>query len=75
MTLLETDLGRKAKSYEEVQEKLASVEKEFESYKVRAQSVLKQSKEQDTAIGAKAQELATLERMNQSLNEKIGNMK
>ena len=31
------------------------MEQEFDSYKVRAQSVLRQVKEKDSAIGAKAQ--------------------
>ena len=49
--------------------KLEGIEKEFESYKVRAQSVLR--KEKESVVGAKAQEVAALERLTQSLNEKI----
>ena len=60
--LLESHLERE-------KEKLAGMEKEFESYKVRAQSVLR--KEKESVAGAKAQEVAVLERLTQSLNEKI----
>ena len=51
------------------------MEQEFDSYKVRAQSVLRQVKEKDSAIGAKAQELATLNRVITGLNEKIADMR
>ena len=54
---------------ERTKEKLEAIEKEFESYKVRAQSVLR--KEKESVVGAKAQEVAALERLTQSLNEKI----
>ena len=51
------------------------MEQEFDSYKVRAQSVLRQVKEKDSAIGAKAQELATLNRVISGLNEKMADMR
>jgi len=60
--LLESQLER-------TKEKLEAIEKEFESYKIRAQSVLR--KEKESVVGAKAQEVAALERLTQSLNEKI----
>ena len=73
--LLEADLDRKRASVEELEGKLQGMEQEFDSYKVRAQSVLRQVKEKDSAIGAKAQELATLERVVSGLNEKISDMR
>ena len=60
--LLESNLNRE-------KSKLEGLEKEFESYKVRAQSVLR--KEKDSVLGAKSQEIGVLERLTQSLNEKI----
>ena len=54
---------------ERTKEKLEGIEKEFESYKVRAQSVLR--KEKESVVGAQVQEVAALERLTQSLNEKI----
>jgi chromosome segregation ATPase len=73
--LLETELDRKKKTLLETEEKLSALEKEHEGYKVRAQSVLRQAKETDTKLGSKSQELMTLERMVQSLNEKIESMR
>lgn len=73
--LLEADLDRKKATIEELEGKLSGLEQDFDSYKVRAQSVLRQAKEKDTTIGAKAQELASLERVNQNLNEKIADMR
>ena len=73
--LLEADLDRKKASVDELEGKLQGMEQEFDSYKVRAQSVLRQVKEKDSAIGAKAQELATLNRVITGLNEKIADMR
>lgn len=73
--LLESDLDRKKVTIEELEAKLGVIEQEFDSYKIRAQSVLRQAKEKDTTIGAKAQELASLDRVIQSLNEKIADMR
>jgi chromosome segregation ATPase len=73
--LLEAELDRKNETKEDLEKKLTIVESEFDSYKIRAQSVLRQANEKDTAIGAKALELASLERVVQSLNEKISDMR
>lgn len=73
--LLESDLDRKKVQLEESESKRQAIEQEFDSYKVRAQSVLRQAKEKDSAIGAKTQEVATLERVVQALNEKISDMR
>lgn len=45
VTLLEGEVERKKQRTDELEARLSSVEKEFESYKVRAQSVLRQAKE------------------------------
>jgi hypothetical protein len=45
VTLLEGEVDRKKQQTAELEARLSSVEKEFESYKVRAQSVLRQAKE------------------------------
>ena len=73
--LLETELDRKKSLNAELEQKATLIEQDFEQYKVRAQSVLRQVKEKDSAIGAKAQELASLERVVQNLNEKIADLR
>ena len=73
--LLETELDRKKALNEALEGKVLHSEQEFEQYKVRAQSVLRQAKEKDSAIGVKAQELASLERVVQNLNEKIADLR
>ena len=45
VSLLEGEVERKKLQTDELEARLSSVEKEFESYKVRAQSVLRQAKE------------------------------
>ena len=73
--LSETELDRKKSLNAELEQKATLIEQDFEQYKVRAQSVLRQVKEKDSAIGAKAQELASLERVVQNLNEKIADLR
>ena len=75
VSLLETDLDRKKSQLEDIEAQRNSLEQEFESYKVRAASVLRQAKEKDSTIGAKTQEVAGLERLVQALNEKITDMR
>ncbi len=45
MTLLETEVERKKQRSEELETRLMSLEKDYENYKVRAQSVLRQAKD------------------------------
>ena len=68
-------MDRKKILNDELEGKATNLEQEFEQYKIRAQSVLKQVKEKDSAIGEKAQELATLERVVQNLNAKIADLR
>ena len=68
-------MDRKKVLNDELESKATHLEQEFEQYKIRAQSVLKQVKEKDSAIGEKAQELASLERVVQSLNGKIADLR
>lgn len=68
-------MDRKKILNDELEGKAANLEQEFEQYKIRAQSVLKQVKEKDSAIGEKAQELASLERVVQNLNAKIADLR
>ena len=68
---MEADLNRKDVRLKEAEDKLAHVEKDYEGYKVRAQSVLKQAKDMDTKLGTRSQEVLSLERTVQSLNEKL----
>ena len=72
---METDLDRKKNALSDAETKLASVEKEFAGYKIRATSVLKQAKETDSQLGSKSQEVQALERLIQSLNDKISDMR
>ena len=68
-------MARKKKSLEDAEAKSLGLEKDYESYKVRAQSVLRQAKEKDTALGSKSQEIQSLERIIQNLNEKITDLR
>ena len=68
-------MDRKKILSDELEGKATNLEQEFEQYKIRAQSVLKQVKEKDSAIGEKAQELASLERVVQNLNAKIADLR
>ena len=68
-------MDRKKVLNDELEAKATNLEQEFEQYKIRAQSVLKQVKEKDSAIGEKAQELASLERVVQNLNAKIADLR
>lgn len=68
-------MDRKKILNDELEGKATNLEQEFEQYKIRAQSVLKQVKEKDSAIGEKAQELASLERVVQNLNAKIADLR
>ncbi len=45
MALLETEVERKKQRSEELETRLTSLEKDYENYKVRAQSVLRQAKD------------------------------
>lgn len=75
VVLLEEDMDRKAISLKEMEAKLQQTEKDYENYKVRAQSVLKHAREHDAATAEKSQEILSLERHVQSLNEKISDMR
>ena len=52
VNVLETDISRKKSRIEELEERLATVEKDYNSYKVRAQSVLRQQQQPSSDIGA-----------------------
>jgi hypothetical protein len=45
VALLETEVERKKQRSEELETRLTSLEKDYENYKVRAQSVLRQAKD------------------------------
>lgn len=72
---MEADIDRKKKSLTEAEDKIATLTKEYESYKIRAASVLRQSKESENQSGSKSQEVVSLERLVQSLNEKINELR
>ncbi len=77
-SLLEADLERRRGQLAETEGRLRRLEREHEQYKVRAQSVLRRAKEEDdteAADRAKRQEVAAIERMVQSLHEKIADLK
>ena len=96
VSVLETDVCRKKSRIEELEERLATVEKDYDSYKVRAQSVLRQqqqpTKEETDSndshpnpdsnvvsssasfqhqLKEKVQEINSLERVIENLNQKI----
>ena len=55
---------------------LTQVKKDYENYKLRAQSVLKQSKEkvQEEDVKKKQEDIFALEKMNDALNDKLKNL-
>ena len=96
VSVLETDVCRKKSRIEELEERLATVEKDYDSYKVRAQSVLRQqqqpTKEETDSndsqpnpdsnvvfssasiqdqLKEKVQEINSLERVIENLNQRI----
>lgn len=76
VTLLESDLDRKGQTLKDTEERLEKLEKEFDGYKVRAQSVLKKAKVSEPNEGqAKVSEVIALERVVQELNDKISELK
>ncbi|TRY67564.1 hypothetical protein TCAL_02305 [Tigriopus californicus] len=74
VNILEGEIDRKKTSLAEAEDKIATLTKDYESYKVRAASVLRQSKESESQMGNKSQEVLSLERLVQSLNEKINEL-
>ncbi len=78
--LLETDLDRKKRDLSGTEERLSSLEKEYEGYKVRAASVLRKAKEESRDGDAERQagkeaEIKALEREVDALNQKILDMR
>ena len=73
ISALETNLQLKNQNLEARDKELNQVNKEFENYKLRAQSVLKQSKEKDSEEVSKRKQddIFALEKMNDALNEKL----
>lgn len=74
MQLLETDKGRRERQISELEAKLSQTCQEYESYKVRAQNILKQSKESEVEKKQQS-EILTLERTVECLNERINDLK
>ena len=73
ISALETNMQLKNQNLEARDKELSQVNKEFENYKLRAQSVLKQSKEKDSEEVSKRKQddIFALEKMNDALNEKL----
>ena len=70
---LESSVQVKSQNLDNKESELSQVKKEFENYKLRAQSVLKQSKEKvdEENTRKKKEDIFTLEKMNDALNEKL----
>jgi len=73
ISALECSVHIKSKNLECTEAELSQVKKEFENYKLRAQSVLKQSKEKvnEEETNKKKEDMFALEKMNDALNEKL----
>merc|ERR1711915_39689 len=76
VSALETNLQSKAESLSLKENEFQKVSKEFEQYKLRAQSVLKQSKDKalEEESTKKKEDIMALEKMNDALNEKLKSM-
>ena len=70
---LESSVQIKSQNLDNKESEFSQVKKEFENYKLRAQSVLKQSKEKvdEENTRKKKEDIFTLEKMNDALNEKL----
>ena len=73
ISALESSVQIKSQNLESQESELSQVKKEFENYKLRAQSVLKQSKEKvnEEESSKKKEDIFALEKMNDALNEKL----
>ena len=75
---LEAEVTRRKSQAGEAETRLSQVEAEFKSYKVRAQNVLKAQtntpNNSEAKQSQKSQELASLERVVQGLNQKVSDM-
>ena len=73
VSVLETSLHNKTETLGCKEQELMTVSKEFEQYKLRAQSVLKQTKEivQDEESRKRQEDIFALEKMNDALNDKL----
>jgi len=73
---LEANLAARSQSLKFKENEFNTVSKEFENYKLRAQSVLKQSKDKASEEESKKKQddLFALEKMNDALNDKIKSM-
>ena len=73
ISALESSVQTKSLALESKETELSQVNKEFENYKLRAQSVLKQSKEKVNEEEAKKKQddIIALDKMNDALNEKL----
>ena len=73
ISALENNLTSRSDNLELTEAELTRVTKEFENYKLRAQSVLKQSQEKgnEEQVKKKQEEIFALEKMNDALNDKL----
>lgn len=73
---LESSLQVKNQNIDSKDKELTQVKKDYENYKLRAQSVLKQSKEkvQEEDVKKKQEDIFALEKMNDALNDKLKNL-
>jgi chromosome segregation ATPase len=76
VSALEANLTAKSQSLDFKENEYMKVSKEFENYKLRAQSVLKQSKDKasEEETKKKQDDLFAMEKMNDALNDKIKSM-
>ena len=73
ISALECSVQIKSQNLEYNEAELSQIKKEFENYKLRAQSVLKQSKEKvnEEETNKKKEDFVALEKINDALNEKL----
>lgn len=76
VSALESSLQAKNQNIDIKDKELTQVKKDYENYKLRAQSVLKQSKEkvQEEDVKKKQEDIFALEKMNDALNDKLKNL-
>jgi len=76
VSALEANLAAKSQSLNFKDNEFTKVSKEFENYKLRAQSVLKQSKDKtfEEESKKKQEDMFALEKMNDALNDKMKTM-
>ena len=71
---LETNLNTTAQKLDDKEQEIVKISSEFDKYKTRAQSVLKQSKDKtnpEEEMRKKREDIFSLEKMNDLLNEKL----